>query len=141
MEEKTTQPHELYSPSFMKRPTKDGSYNREGCSEIFCYTPQLCDCAEKTSTHKSFFLPFIEVNKELFRQGFDQTNLVSSDPEKKSYARNLLQNITKMMCEENKARIRQNLQNVVGKHFPSYRVYTVCGDKLNDFSNSRLTID
>ena len=36
---------------------KDGSCNREGRSEIFCYTPQLCDRAEKADTHnnKPFF--------------------------------------------------------------------------------------
>ena len=36
---------------------KDGSCNREGRSEIFCYTPQLCDRTEKADTHnnKPFF--------------------------------------------------------------------------------------
>ena len=45
-----------------------------------------------------------------------------------------------MMCEENKAQITQNLENVA-KYLPSNGVYTVCGDKLNDFSNSRLILD
>ena len=45
-----------------------------------------------------------------------------------------------MMCEENKAQITQNLENVA-KHLPSNGVYTVCGDKRNDFSNSRLILD
>ena len=83
---KTTQPLSCTAPSFMKRPVKDGSYNREGRSEIFCYTPQLCDRAEKANTHnKKHFVPFIKVNKESFVQGFDPTYLLSSDPEKKSY--------------------------------------------------------
>ena len=92
------------APSFMKRPIKDGPYNREGHSEIFCYTPQLCGHAEKANTHNNKpFVPFIEANKESFGQGFDPTDLLSSDPEKKSYARNSVRNIAKMMCEENKA--------------------------------------
>ena len=80
------------------------------------------------------------MNKVSFSQGFDPTDLLSSDPEKKSYARNLVRNIAKMMCKENKARITKNLENVA-KHLPSDRVYTVCGDELNDFSNSRLILN
>ena len=68
------------------------------------------------------------MNKESFGQGFNPTNLLSSDPEKKSNARNSVRNITKMMYEVNKARITQDLQKVA-KHLPSHRVYTVCGDK------------
>ena len=119
----------------MKRPIKDGSYNREGCNEIICYPRQLCDRAEKAGTHNNKpFVPFIEVNKESFGQGFDPTDLLGSDPEKKPYARNLVRNIAKMMCEENKARITHNLENVA-KNVPSDRVYNVCVD---DFSNSSL---
>ena len=80
------------------------------------------------------------MNKEPFGQGFDLTDLLSSDPEKKSYARNSARNITKMMCEENKARITQNFENVA-KHLPSDRIYTVCGEKLSEFSNWRLILD
>ena len=68
------------------------------------------------------------------------TCLLSGDPEKKSYAKNSVRSIAKIMCEENKARITQNLENIA-KHLSSDRVYTVCGDKLNDFSNSRLILD
>ena len=129
------------APSLVKRPIRDGSYNREGCSEIFCYTLQLCDHAGKPKTHNNEpFVPFIKVNKESFGQGFDSTDLFSSDHERKSYARNSVRNIGKMMCKENKARIIENLENVA-KHLPSDRVYTVCGDKLNDFSNSRLILE
>ena len=80
------------------------------------------------------------MNKEPFGQGFDLTVLLSSYPEKKSYARNSARNITKMMCEENKARITQNLENFA-KYLPSDRVYTFCGEKLNEFSNWRLILD
>ena len=125
----------------MKRPIKDGSYNREGRSEIFCYTPQLCNRAEKVNTpNNKSFVPFIEVNQGSFGQGFDPTCLLSVDPEKKSYAGNSVRNIAKIKCEENKARITQNLENIA-KYLPSDRVQTVCGDKLNDFSNSRLVLD
>ena len=93
-------------PSFIKRPIKDSSYNREGRSEKFCYTPELCNCAEKADTHNNKpFVPFIEANKKLFGQGFDPTGLLSSNPEKKSCARNSVRNIVKMMCKEKKARI------------------------------------
>ena len=40
------------------------------------------------------------------------------------------------MCKENKVRITQNLKTFA-KHLPSDRVYTVCSDKPNDFSNYR----
>ena len=43
---KLPNPWTCTDPSFMKRPIKDNSYNREGRSMIFCYTPQLCDRAE-----------------------------------------------------------------------------------------------
>ena len=45
-EAKNRDPCSCTDPSFMKRPIKDNSYNREGRSIIFCYTPQLCDRAE-----------------------------------------------------------------------------------------------
>ena len=61
---------------------------------MIMYTPELCGRAEKANTHNNKpFVPFIEVNKESFGQGFDPTDLLSSDPEKKSYARNSVQNI------------------------------------------------
>ena len=77
------------------------------------------------------------MNKESFGQGFDLTDLLRVNPKKKSYTRNSVRNIAKMMCKENKARITQNLENVA-KHLPSDRVYTVCGEKLTDFFNFRL---
>ena len=40
------------------------------------------------------------------------------------------------MRKENKVRITQNLKNFA-KQLPSDRVYTICGDKRNDFSNYR----
>ena len=80
------------------------------------------------------------MNKESFGQGFDTTDLLSSDPEKTSCARNSVRSVAKMMCEEDKARITQNLENVA-QHLPSDIVYTVCGEKLKDFSNSRLILD
>ena len=82
---KLPNPLRYTAPSFMRRPIKDSSYNREGRSEILYYTPQLCDRAEKANTHNNkLFVPFIEVNKESFGQSFDMTELLSSDPEKKS---------------------------------------------------------
>ena len=38
----------------------------------------------------SLFLPFTDMNKESFGQGCHSTDLLSSDPEKKSYPRNLV---------------------------------------------------
>ena len=80
----------------MKRSVKDGSYNRKG--KIFCYTSQLGDRAEKVNTHKNkLFVTFIQVTKKSFGQGFDPTNLLSSDTEKKSYAQDSARAIAKMM--------------------------------------------
>ena len=104
---------------------------------LFC-CPSLAQ--KPNAPNNKPFVPFIEVNKESFGQGFNLTDILSSNPEKKPYARNSVRNITKMMCEENKAQITQNLENVA-KHLPSNGVYTVCGDKRNDFSNSRLILD
>ena len=46
----------------------------------------------------------------------------------------------KWCAKKTKAQITQNLENVA-KHLPSNGVYTVCDDKRNDFSNSRLILD
>ena len=122
---KLPNPFSCTAPSFMKRSNNDGSYNHEGHSEIFCYTPQLCDRTKKASTHNNKpFVPFIEVNKESFVEGFNSSDFLSSDPEKKSYARNSVRSIAKMVYKENKARIMQNLENVT-KQLPSDRVYSV----------------
>ena len=108
---KLPNPLSCTADSFMKRPIKNRSYNREGHCEILCYTPQLCDRMEKASIHNNkAFVPFIEVNKESFGQGFHPIDLLISEPEKKSYARNSVRNIVKMMCKENKAIITQNLK-------------------------------
>ena len=104
--------------------------------DVVKYFATLLDYVTMTNP----FVPFIELNKESFGQGFDPTDLLSSDPEKKSYTRNLVRNITKMMCKENKARTTQNFENAA-KHLPSDRVYTVCSDRFNYFSNSRLILD
>ena len=45
-----------------------------------------------------------------------------------------------MKCKENEPRITQNLKNVA-KELASDRVYTICGEKLNDFSNSRFILE
>ena len=106
----------------MKRPIKERTYENEKRCEIFSYTPQLCDRAEKTNTlNNKPFVSFIEVNKESFGKDFDPTVLIGSDLEEKLNARKAARNIAKMMCEENKALIIENLENVA-KHLP--------GDKL-----------
>ena len=127
--------------SFMKRPIMEGAYNTDERCEIFCYTPQLCNRVEKANTHNGMtFIPFTEVNKENFRVNFYPLHLVGNDANKKASTRKAVQNVARMMCNENKQRIISNLENVA-KHLPNDREFIVCGEKYNNFSDSRLILD
>ena len=128
--------------SFIKRPIKEGAYNRDDRSHIYCYTPQLCDRTKSvntTSRNKPFVL-FRQVDEEYFGEGFDLTELVGSDPDKKLRTRKAVKAIAQMMHKQNEARIVQNLENVA-KKLPSDRVFTVYGNIFNDFSNSRIILE
>lgn len=117
------------TPFFMKRPIKEGVCNREDHSCIHYYTPQLCHCAELANRGQNKpYVPFIQVNEESLWENFDPSDLVSSNPNKKLIARNAVGASAHMMCEENKAKIVQNLENVA-KKLPSGRVFMICGKK------------
>ena len=128
-------------PSFVKRPIMKSAYNTDERCEIFCYTPQLCDRVEKASTDNGMaFIPFIEVIKENFGVNFYPPDLVGNDANKKPSTRKAVQNVARIMCNENKQRIISNLENVT-KHLPNNREFIVCSEKYNDFSDSRLILD
>ena len=86
------------------------------------------------------FVSVIQVDKGSFGKDFSPTDLMDSDPERKLYTRKAVRNIAKMICKENEPRIAQNLENVARK-LPSNRVYTICGEKFNDFSNSMYILE
>ena len=74
--------------SFMKRPIKERSYNTKERCKIFCYTPQLCDRAEKANINNNMpFIPFTDVNKESFGENFCMADHAGSDLDKKASAR------------------------------------------------------
>ena len=112
----------------------------ERCN-IFCYTLQLCNSVEKTNTQNGVpYVPFTEVNKETFGENFYPPDLIGSNPDKKLSVRKAFRNIARMMCNENKPKIIANLENVP-KHLPSDMEFTVCDEKHNDFTYSRLILD
>ena len=77
------------APSFMKRPIKDGIYDWEDCSCIYCFTPQLCDRAEKVNRNQERpYVPFIEVAKESLGKDFNPADLISLNAEIRGCARN-----------------------------------------------------
>ena len=113
---KLPNPFSCTAPSFMKRPIKKHTYDYKKRYEIFCYTPQLCDRAEKANTHNNKpFISFTVVNEESFAKDFNPTDLIGTGLEKMLNATKAVQNIAKMMCEQKKALIIQNLKNVA-KH-------------------------
>ena len=97
----------------MKRAIKEGLYNREYHSRIYCYTLQLCDCAVLANrSQNKVYVPFIQVNDESFGENFDPSDLVSNDPDKKFLAKNAVRAIAHMIYEESEPKIVQNLENV-----------------------------
>ena len=120
---------------------KERSYNTKERCKIFCYTPQLCDRTEKANINNNMpFIPFIEVNKESFGENFYMTDHAGSDLDKKASARKAVWKVAKILCEENKQRVITNMENVA-KHLASDREFAICGEKFNDFTDSRLILD
>ena len=86
---KTPNPFSCTAPSFMKRPIKDSIYDREDCSCIYCFTPQLCDRAEKVNRNQErSYVPFIEVAKESLGKDFNPADLILLNAEIRRRARN-----------------------------------------------------
>ena len=116
---KMRNPFSCTIPSFIKTPIKESHYDTSKRCEIYCYTPQLCDCIKKANQHnKQCSVPFIEVRKESFGENFYPADLLSCNPEKKAVARKTVVNIAKLMVRENKERIIRNFDNK-SKHLPS----------------------
>ena len=90
--------------------------------------------------NKKPFVPFIQVDEEFFGIDFVPTDFVGSDLERKLSAKKAVRNKAKMLRKENEPRIIHNLENVT-KKLPSDIIYTICGEKLNDFSNSRFILE
>ena len=125
----------------MKRPIKDGVYDREDRSRICYFTPPLCDRAEKVNRNQGRpYVPFTQIAEESLGKVLNPVDLISPDPEIRGRARNSVRSIRHIMCKENEGRITQNLENV-SKNLPSNRVFTVCGKTLKDFSNSRIILE
>ena len=103
---KILNPVSCIAPSFMKRAIKEGAYNREDHSRIYCYTLQLSDRAELANrSQNKVCVPFIQVNDESFGENFDPSDLVSNDPDKKFLAKNVVRAIAHMICEESEPKI------------------------------------
>ena len=86
--------------SFLKRPVKKCSLNTNKQSEIFCYTPQLCDGKEKANKIQSQpCVTFIIVNKERFGDGFYPLDLLCEDASKRRYAKNCVRNVASLMVD------------------------------------------
>ena len=102
----------------------------------------MCDRTKSvnTTSRNEPFVPLRQVDEEYFGEGFDLTELVGSDPDKKLRARKTVRAIAQTMYKQNEARIVQNLENVA-KKLPSDRVFTVYGNIFNDFSNSRVILE
>ena len=99
---KLPKPFSCTLPSFMKRPVKEGLYDTSKRSEVFCYTPQLCDRTEEANRNNTItYIPFIEVNKATLGDDFDPPDLNSSNLEKKAAARKAVINVAKIVCKEN----------------------------------------
>ena len=65
----------------MKRPIKDGAYNREDHSRIYCFTPQLCDRVKKANRNQGRpYVPFIQIAEEPLGKDFNHVHLISPDP-------------------------------------------------------------
>ena len=125
----------------MKRPIKDSVYDREDRIRTYCFTPQLCDRAEKANRNQGQpCVPFMQIVQESLGKDFNPVDLISLDPEIRGRARNSVHFMTHIMCEENEGRITYNLENV-SKNLPSNRVFTACGKTLNDFSNSIIILE
>ena len=59
---KIPNPFTCTAPFFMKRPIKDSVYDREDRIRTYCFTPQLCDRAEKANRNQGQpCVPFMQI--------------------------------------------------------------------------------
>ena len=55
------------------------------------------------------YIPFIEVNKNMFGENFHPPDLIGTDVDKKNVARKAVRTVTKIMAKENVHRIISNM--------------------------------
>ena len=138
-------PFSCIFPSFMKYLIKNNLYDTTERSEVFCYTPQLCDRKEeankanKSNSNKQSYVPFIDINIKTFSEGFNPTNLLSDNEEKILLSRSCVKKVMRLVIK-NKKQIVNNLNDVV-RHLPSDRLFTVFGEKYNDYSSLRFILN
>ena len=112
----------------MKYPIENNLYDTTERSEVFCYTPQLCDRKEeanktnKSNSNKQSYVPFIDINIKTFSEGFKPTNLLSDNEKKIQLSRSCVKKVMRLMIK-NKKQIVNNLNDVV-RHLPNDRLFT-----------------
>ena len=125
----------------MKHCIREDLYNPEDRSQIYWYTPRLCDRAEITNRScDKPYVPFIQIDEKSFEENFNPTDLISSDPEKKLLARNAVRSTAHIMYHCNESKICQNFKNVA-KKLTSNRVFTFCGKELKDCTKCRIILE
>ena len=124
----------------MKRPMKENMYDPKERCEIYCFTPQLSDPIEEANKSQSMpYVPFIEVT---LGENFMPLDLIGTDQDKRRSAVKAVVAIWKLMCLENKKRILQNFDHVIKKlEDGNDGEFHVCGEKYNDFGNSRFILN
>ena len=124
----------------MKRPMKENMYDPKERCEIYCFTPQLSDRIEEANkSHSMLYVPFIEVT---LGENFMPLDLIGTDQDKRRSAVKAVVAIWKLMCLENKKGILQNLDHVIKKlEDGNDGEFHFCGEKYNDFGNSRFILN
>ena len=117
-------------PSFMKYPIKNNLYNTAERSEVFRYTPQLCDRKEeankanKSNSNKQHYIPFVNINIKTFGDGFKPTDLLSDNVEKRLLSRSCVKKVMRLMIKNNKKQIVNNfapaIRTVIFTYLPYY---------------------
>ena len=111
-------------------------YNTAERSEVFRYTPQLCDRKEeankanKSNSNKQHYIPFVNINIKTFGDGFKPTDLLSDNVEKRLLSRSCVKKVMRLMIKNNKKQIVNNfapaIRTVIFSYLPYYhKRYTI----------------
>ena len=98
-------PFSCILPSFKKYPIKNNLYNTAERSEVFGYTPQLCDRkdeANKTNesnSNKQPYVPLVDLNIKTFSEGFKPNDLLSGNEEKRLLSRSCVKKVMRFMLK------------------------------------------
>ena len=83
-------------------------YDTAERSEVFCYTPQICDHKEeankanKFNSNKEPYVPFVNLNIKSFGEGFKPFDLLSDNEEKRQLSRSCVKKVMRLMIRNNK---------------------------------------